>query len=114
MLNLSLDNCVYHSEVVHSLFRRLPVRIPAIFYGYKGSGLSFGRASGRQAAVGTGFREEDGMNFRFVEGDRTVPNFQHGRGQAWLPEERLCVDLAEGTGQRMNLRLRLRLGIWSC
>ncbi|MEK3698484.1 glycoside hydrolase family 5 protein [Paenibacillus sp. FSL R10-2199] len=94
--NLSLDHCVYHSDVVHSLFRRLPVRIPAIFYGYKGSGLSFGRAPGRQAAAGIGFREEDGMDFRFVEGDRTVPNFQHGRGEVWLPEERLCVVLAEG------------------
>lgn len=36
------------------------------------------------------------MDFRFVEGDRTVPNFQHGRGEVWLPEERLCVVLAEG------------------
>ncbi|WP_052429621.1 cellulase family glycosylhydrolase [Paenibacillus borealis] len=94
--NLSLDNCVYHADVVRSLFRRLPVRIPAIFYGYKGSGVSFGRAPGRLAPAGAGFREEDGMDFRFVEGDRTAPNFQHGRGQSWLPEERLCVVLAEG------------------
>lgn len=96
LLNLNLVNCVYHADVVCSLLRRLPVRIPAIFYGYNGSGVSFGRAPGRQAAAGISYREGDGMDFRFVEGNRTAPNFQHGRGEAWQPEERLSVELAEG------------------
>ncbi|WP_337101823.1 glycoside hydrolase family 5 protein [Paenibacillus sp. YIM B09110] len=95
--NLLIENCTYHADVVSSLFRRLPVRIPAIFYGYKGEGVSFGRASSDKAAEGiAGFRSNDGMTFRFVDSERVEANFQHGQGQEWQPDEWLCVELAAG------------------
>jgi hypothetical protein len=109
--HLSFDKCEYHAEVMHSLFRRPPVRIPAVFYGYQGKGESFGFEMGNRTdhlsqldkAVDTeippgntiGFRVKDGTNIRFIEGDRTTANFQHGRGEAWSADERMCVELAD-------------------
>jgi endoglucanase len=94
LINLSFDKCVYHSEVVHALLRKPPVRIPAIFYGYRGAGISFGISAPSERNIG--FRINDGTDIRFIEGDRTDPNFQHGRGEAWKPDEKLCIQLAPG------------------
>lgn len=89
--NLSFERCAYHPEVVRSLFRTLPIRIPAIFYGYRGKGVSFGISNLTDQHVG--FRIYDGTDIRFVEGHRTTANFQHGGGERWQPDERLCVQL---------------------
>jgi endoglucanase len=86
------DKCVYHPEVSRSLLRRPPVRIPAIFYGYHGEGVSFGVSARTEQHVG--FRVNDGTDIRFIEGSRTTANFQHGRGEAWQADERLCIQLA--------------------
>jgi hypothetical protein len=90
--NLSLDHCTYYPEVVYSLLGRPSVRIPAIFYGYLGEGVSFGLANPTDRPIG--FRVHDGTDIHFIEGERTTPNFQHGRGEAWQADERLCVQLA--------------------
>lgn len=91
--NLSLDRCTYHPEVVRSLLGRPFVRIPAIFYGYLGEGVSFGLANRTDRHIG--FRVHDGTDIHFIEGERTMPNFQHMRGEAWQADERLCVQLAD-------------------
>lgn len=106
---LPLERCDYHPDVVHALFRRAPVRIPAVFYGYRGEGISFGfgdRAEGvrrmdrdardRNGRLAGGFRENDGTMIPFVDGNRTSPNFQHGRGEPWQADEWLCVQLEDG------------------
>ncbi len=90
--NLSFDRCVYRPEVVRSLFRRPPVRIPAVFYGYRGEGISFGIA--KRSDRNIGFRLHDGTDIRFIEGARTTPNFQHRRGETWRADERLYIQLA--------------------
>jgi len=93
--SLPLDRCVYHRDVVDALLRRPPVRIPAIFYGYGGEGVGYGVAEKRSGALG--FRSGDGTDIRFVvSGERTAPNFQHGRGEDWQPDEWLCVQLMPG------------------
>lgn len=92
--SLPLDRCVYHPEVVRSLFRRPPVRIPAVFYGNQGEGKGFGIVDRVDRSVG--FRSRDGTDIRFVQGARTVANFQHSCGEPWSPDERLCVHLAAG------------------
>jgi hypothetical protein len=89
--NISFDRCVYHSDVVDSLFRRPPTRIPAIFYGYKGAGFSYGISKRTEQNIG--FRKNDGTDIRFIEGARTTPNFQHGKGEPWQTDERLCIQL---------------------
>jgi endoglucanase len=94
--NLLLDNCTYYKDVVDALLRRSPVRIPAIFYGYKGADVSFGRTSEPQEVSRISFRESDGMDIRFISSELTAPNFQHGRGESWRPEDKLCLKLATG------------------
>jgi len=90
--NISFDQCVYHTDVIHSLFRRPPTRIPAIFYGFKGEGISYGIMNRMDNSIG--YRINDGTDIRFIEGSRTTPNFAHGKGEPWQADERLCVRLA--------------------
>lgn len=90
--HIRIENCTYRPEVVHALFRRATVTVPAIFYGYKGEGISYG-ISGR-AAGNIGFRSGDGVDIRFVDSTRETPNFQHMKGEEWQTDERLYVQLA--------------------
>ncbi|KGE20860.1 cellulase family glycosylhydrolase [Paenibacillus wynnii] len=90
--NLRLGGCTYRPEVINALFRRPSVRIPAIFYDYKGEGQSFG--IGKQADHTLDFRVKDGVDMRFVEGTRDIPNFAHNKGEVWKAEEWMYVQLA--------------------
>jgi endoglucanase len=90
--NISFENCLYLPEVSRSLFRRPLTRIPAIFYGYRGKGISY--EAERRTESSIGFRIHDGTDIRFIEGSRTTANFQHGKGEPWQADERLCVQLA--------------------
>ncbi|MFB9276183.1 glycoside hydrolase family 5 protein [Cohnella cellulosilytica] len=107
--NMRLADCEYRPEVARSLLRRAPVRIPAVFYGYKGEGVSFGCASGEsEAGVGArvgsgaeqgidvGFRTGDRTAIRFVDSERTTATFAHGGGEEWEPDQWLCLELSAG------------------
>lgn len=89
--NISFEQCLYQKEVTDALFRRPSTRIPAIFYGYRGEGISYGTKS--RMVENIGFRINDRTDIRFIEGARTTPNFQHGKGESWQADERLCVQL---------------------
>lgn len=89
--NISFEQCLYQKEVTDSLFRRPSTRIPAIFYGYRGEGVSYGTKNRRYENIG--FRMNDRTDIRFIEGSKTTPNFQHGKGEPWQADERLCVQL---------------------
>ncbi|BBI35411.1 cellulase family glycosylhydrolase [Cohnella abietis] len=90
--NISFAECVYHPEVTLSLFRRPTARIPAIFYGYKGEGLSY-QVQGRSRSS-VGFRVQDGVDIRFVESSREIASFEHSKGEPWKADERMYVQLA--------------------
>ncbi|GAB6929800.1 hypothetical protein JCM10914A_37830 [Paenibacillus sp. JCM 10914] len=92
--NMRFENCEYHPEVVHALLRRPPLRYPAIFYGYKGRGISY--KIQHEAKVNIGFREGDGTDIRFIASPRTEPNFQHGGGEPWAEDDRLCLQANAG------------------
>ncbi|NMB24482.1 MAG: cellulase family glycosylhydrolase [Firmicutes bacterium] len=92
--NIVFEHCIYRPEVVCSIFRRPPVRIPAIFYGYKGEGKSFGLQD--KAPSNLQFRMNDGTAIHPVAGIMEKPNFHHGAGESWLTDEWLCVSLATG------------------
>lgn len=96
--NISLGKCIYHPEVVNSIFRRTPVLIPSVFYGYKGKGISYGLSDITDNRVDdrVGFRENDGISIRFIEGNRKAPNFKHMSGEEWQLEEWLYVSLNSG------------------
>lgn len=90
--NLLFDKCKYKPEVVASLFRRVPVLIPAVFYGYRGENNSFKISNRVDSNIG--FRKNDGMKIQFIEGGRQVPNFQHGAGEVWLADEWMYIEIA--------------------
>ncbi len=92
--NISFDRCTYHPEVVRSIFRRTPVRIPAVFYGFKGEGKGFGLTKRFDGSIG--FRRDDGIEIRFTEGTRVMPNFKHMSGETWQEDEYLCIYLTAG------------------
>lgn len=89
--NISFEKCVYRPEVVRSLFRRPPVLIPAVFYGYRGRGISFDVERCQEGQIE--FRQHDGTDIQFVQGERTVPNFQHMKGEPWAIDEWLYVQI---------------------
>ena len=107
--NVKFDNCVYHPEVVRSLFRRPPVRIPAIFYSYQNRGQGFepglekGTHPDLSPAASIDFRRADGMTFGYVAagghqagGHQGSPHFAHNGGEPWKAEEWMYVQLAPG------------------
>lgn len=92
--NLQLERCDYHPEVARSLFRRAPVRIPAIFYGYGGKETGFHVS--KPSSLNAGFRIKDEVSFSFMEGSRQTVNFQHVQGQPWALDEWLCAHINPG------------------
>lgn len=103
--NLKFSNCDYQPQVVNALFRRPAIRIPAIFYGYRGEGVSF--MVKMRHEHGLGFRERDGTDIRFVDkGTRAKPNFQHMKGEEWQADEWLYVRLHENEWLTYEFTLR--------
>nr|WP_240644504.1 glycoside hydrolase family 5 protein [Paenibacillus paeoniae] len=98
--HMRLAHCDYFPEVVRALLRRAPVRIPAIFYGYKGEGASYGFGSDSGRALddtsSTGFRIGDRTNIRFVDSELPAATFAHGGGEEWEQDQWLCVEMADG------------------
>jgi endoglucanase len=92
--HLSFEQCEYQPEVTRSLFRRPTVRIPAIFYGYQGEGISYGVKNRVEHAMG--FRVNDGTDIQFVDRTRTSPNFEHSKGEPWQENEMLFVRMSAG------------------
>jgi hypothetical protein len=94
LAHIDFHACEYHPEIVNALLRKAPVRIPSIFYGYRGEDVSFGVKAKVEQHIG--FRIQDGVKMFFVEGERDKANFQHGGGHRWHDDERICVELAPG------------------
>ncbi|WP_438447187.1 glycoside hydrolase family 5 protein [Gorillibacterium sp. sgz5001074] len=90
---LPLERCEYHPGVVRSLFRRVPFRVPAIFYGYKGEGISYVLGAAEPKENPWGFRIRDGADIRAAEAGEKRPAVWHGRGDS---DRMLIVQLAEG------------------
>lgn len=88
---LPLEACRYRPEVVRALFRRLPVRIPAIHYGYGGEGEHFRVA--RRCDWESGYRPKDGVEIRYVDGRPRTPPTEPG-WHRWDVGIGLCVQLA--------------------
>ncbi|OUS78831.1 hypothetical protein B1748_00975 [Paenibacillus sp. MY03] len=97
--NMALERCDYQPEVARALLRRAPVRIPAVFYGYKGEGTSFGFGSAESASTaqaGLQFRVSDGTRIAFVQSDRETATFAHGGGEEWELDQWLCMEMTVG------------------
>ena len=91
---LPTARCDLRPEVIRSLLRQPPVRIPAIFYSYEGPDRGFGPGTG--PVQDAPFRRRDGHAFGFVTGRRTKPHFQHGAGEDWADDDRMYLILPAG------------------
>ncbi|OXM14013.1 glycoside hydrolase family 5 protein [Paenibacillus herberti] len=91
------DACDYRSEVVNALLRRAPMRIPAIHYGYKGEGESFGFKDSERDQITwqSDYRRGDGLAIRKLDGEPMLPRTEPG-WHRWDVGDGLCVELPEG------------------
>jgi len=88
--NVKIEKCTYVPSVSNAIFRRPPLLIPAIFY--QKSEL----ASHHAFRTNIGFRVEDKVEIKFLDGHLGLPNFSHGQGQAWDKQDWLGLGCFEG------------------
>lgn len=102
--NIKFNQCEYFPEVIDSVFSRVPVRIPAIFYDFHGEGTSYYANQIKVKKIG--FRDNDMINIGFVEGSELRPNFYHSMGEDLKDNERLYIQLNAGdwVSYEMNIR----------
>ncbi|WP_370639068.1 hypothetical protein [Cohnella sp. REN36] len=88
---------------MNALFRRIPVRIPAIHYGYEGEGRSFGRQG--MPEWKSGYRGDDGMEIRYLDGRPRLPPETPG-WHRWDTEGGLCLELKPGEWAAYDFTVR--------
>lgn len=91
---LPLAACDAYPNVSRSLFRRLPIQIPAEFYGYRGEGVSYHVEE--KASEDIGFRVSDGVPMRMITGKLEKPSYAPEGGKPWIEDNLVCVQLREG------------------
>ncbi len=92
LYNIQFKNCQYRDEVVDSMFRRIPVKIPAEYYSYLGKEVGFHREE-RKASVGLRSLDETGI---FLINEEGKLNFQHYNGDEKSGVEKLYLEVSEG------------------
>ena len=90
--NIRFENCVFRPGVSNSILRRPPLRIPAVFYSYKGFDRGF-HVSKPEKGLSCGFRANDGVKMGFTTGEKAAVNFSHGGGEQWTDDEWMYVEL---------------------
>lgn len=92
--NLPLEACDAYPNVSRSLFRQLPIQIPAEFYGYRGEGVSY--HVGLKAEGNIGLRVNDGVPMRMITGKAEKPSYAPEGGKPWEADNLVCVQLQAG------------------
>lgn len=92
--HLPLAACDAYPNVSRSLLRRLPIQIPAEFYGYRGEGVSYHIEA--KASQDIGFRVHDGVPMRMMTGKAEKPSYAPEGGKPWIEDNLVCVQLREG------------------
>ena len=93
--NLKFSNCIYKPEIINSIMRIAPLRIPTIFYSNNRKLPGF-RISNPIKGSSFGFRSGDGMTMGFSSGINNTLNFHHGKGEQWNEDEWMYVQLKTG------------------
>jgi len=90
----SLSRCTYRSEVISSLFKRPPLKIPAAGFGFRGAGESYSTSN---AIPMPAFRNDDLVTIRHADGsDRTELDWSHDGGVARGIADDFLVSLGPG------------------
>lgn len=91
---LPLSRCTYRSEVISAVLRRVPLRIPAAGFGFRGAGVSYRSAA---ALPLRGFRSDDLVTIRHAGGAEPKKlDFHHASGEARSADDELLVSLSDG------------------
>ena len=88
----SLARCTYRSEVISALFRRAPLKIPAVGFGFRGAGKSYQTSDGIPL---TDFRSDDLVTIRSASG-RDPGGLEWNHTGADRSEDELVVSLRKG------------------
>jgi hypothetical protein len=92
--NFDIAKCRYQPEVVSAVLRRVPLRLAASGFGFRGPGISY-RCAG--AVPLPGFRSDDQVTICSVGGDEAAEiSFHHTHGVPRAPENELLVRLGPG------------------
>ncbi len=88
--NIPFEKCHYNKGVVNSILRRIPLKIPAEYYGYKGENVDFHVEKPVENPIG--FRNQDKSGIQFVRGEGVL-NFKHYGGEEKREEEELYIEI---------------------
>jgi endoglucanase len=91
---MPLARCAYRRDVISALFRRPPLRIPAVGFGFAGAGRSYRTST---ATPLPGFRSDDGVTIRHAQGRQDGElDWNHAAGVTRSAEQDLVVRLGAG------------------
>jgi len=100
----SFSRCTYRSEVISSLFKRPPLKIPAAGFGFRGAGESYSTSS---AVPMPAFRNDDLVTIRHADGpDRTELDWNHNGGVVRGIADELLVSLGPGDWVAYDIEVR--------
>jgi hypothetical protein len=94
LINMKVENCTWHSEIVGALLAHDPVVIPAWGFGFHGPGQSY---STKNAIPLAGMRSNDLVTIDYF--DNKLPsqhNFEQNDGRDYTEVEQLVVNLNQG------------------
>jgi len=100
--NIRFDHCRYQPQVLGAVQRKLPLRIPAEYYGNQGEGTSY-TASQLKRPNENPFRSNDKIPISFIQKREGTPNFHLKPEEEWKDEERLCIELIAGASVSYSL-----------
>jgi hypothetical protein len=107
--NMEYERCAKFPGVVNALFRRVPYRHPAIFYGNGGAGVD--HAGGGPCAAAdpapdrAPFRATDKIAIRLTAGEKGAVNFRHVAGEPWAKEDWMHIALERGEWCRYRFEI---------
>ncbi|MGW2515242.1 cellulase family glycosylhydrolase [Streptomyces scopuliridis] len=101
---VSLDRCLYRTEVVNAVLRRAPLRLPATGFSFLGEGESYATAQGRPLPY---FRSDDSVTVRRRDGSPKKVDFSRGAQAEFVVE----LDPGDWVTYEVNIDRPARLEI---
>jgi endoglucanase len=102
LVNIRLENCIYHPDVVNAMFRRAPARIEAENYGHEGAGISYFVKSGAKRAAN--YRVDEPVPIKAEESRRP----RSAQYVTLTATEWTAYNIGSKNSQRRDVTLRAR------
>ena len=96
--NIKLENCVFHSDVVNAMLRKLPLRLEAENYGHDGYQKSYYVKDTQ--AMSPVYRKKEPVRIESINGRR--PGQGQGQGQAQAQGQAIKLNEGEWTSYKVN------------